>query len=467
MISASNNPMGITRLPIILLALDIVGFAGAFNLSFRYAIAEWLGGFYAPLAGILALQLAICYVLGLYAVNEHASRFVLLTRTVFAVVVAGVLTAGIVYITETRDTERLFFRGVLPGGFVLFLIWAAFSRYWIAGWVTRMARRIRWVVLTDFKPGGFLNKDLSVITRYGDTTILVDDFEKVQNLPDELRERVAGEFHELHKLAGNKWSGMIVAVHGDLPEKVLGQIMELRLKGLRIYDLTDFYEKFLQKVPVLHLRDNWFALSHGFDLLHHDVELKIKRLLDLLLAAILIVVASPLMVLAALAIKLDRQENAKGPVFYRQLRTGVNGEEFYIVKLRTMVNNAESGGAQWTAHNDSRITLVGRYLRAWRFDEIPQLWNVCKGEMSFVGPRPERPDFNKQLENEIPYYDLRHLVKPGITGWAQVMYGYGASTEDALEKLQYDIYYIKNYSLLLDLLIVLKTLGVMLSRKGR
>jgi exopolysaccharide biosynthesis polyprenyl glycosylphosphotransferase len=462
-----DMPLGLSRLSIALLLLDVVGFTLAFNLSFRYAIAEWLGWFYLPLAGILALQLMTFYVLGLYSIAEHASRFELLIRTGFAVVVAGVMTAGLVYITESWDTERLFFRGVLPGGFVMFLVWAAAFRYAAVAWATRMARRIRWLVLTDLKPGGQLDRELVVISGFGDMTVLVDDPNKAETLPEAMRKRIAGGFDQLSILADRKWSGLIIAAQGNLPESLLERIMELRLGGLRIYDLTDFYERFLQKVPVLYLRDNWFVLSHGFDLLHHDVELKIKRLLDLMLAGVFLVLALPLMIGAAVAIKLDRRGSARGPVFYRQLRTGSNGSEFYIIKLRTMVTNAESGGAQWAAQNDNRVTRVGRYLRASRLDELPQLWNVLRGEMSFIGPRPERPDFNRELEKEIPYYDLRHLVKPGITGWAQVMYDYGASKEDAMEKLQYDIYYIKNYSLLLDLLIVLKTLRVMLGRRGR
>src|SRR5262249_29655017 len=160
----------------------------------------------------------------------------------------------------------------------------------------------------------------------------------------------------------------------------------------------------------------------------------------------LMVALSPLMLVTAIAIKLD----SKGPVFYRQSRTGLNGVTFILYKFRTMVEDAEKSGARWAEENDPRVTRVGRFLRATRIDELPQLWNVLLGQMSFIGPRPERPDFNSELEAAIPYYDLRHLVKPGITGWAQVLYPYGASVEDAREKLQYDLYYIKNYSVMLD-----------------
>jgi len=160
------------------------------------------------------------------------------------------------------------------------------------------------------------------------------------------------------------------------------------------------------------------------------------------------------MLIAAIAIKLD----TRGPVFYSQTRTGLSGVTFRLYKFRTMVKDAEKSGPRWTKKDDPRITRVGRFLRSTRIDELPQLWNVLLGEMSFIGPRPERPDFNAELEAAIPYYDLRHLVKPGITGWAQVLYPYGASVEDAREKLQYDLYYIKNYSVMLDLVILIRTL---------
>jgi len=450
-----------------LFALDVIGFVVAFNLSYRYAIALWLGWRSLPLFGILAVQLMTFYVLDLYTVDDRASRLDILSKTAFGVVAAGVIIAGIVYITETRETVPLFFRGVLPGGFVLFLLWALLIRYLGTLWIHRVARWIRWLVVSDVKPDSPLCKDIAMIDGMGEMSILIDNEQKRESLPEPIRKNISGGFEKLATEGDGNWTGIIIATEGTLPKDLLRRIMELRLGGVRIYDLTDFYERFMQKVPVLHLRDNWFALSHGFDLLHHGVELKIKRLLDLALACTFLIVALPVMAAVAVAIVLDRRGNSKGPVLYRQLRTGVNGTPFYIYKFRTMVSDAESGGAQWAEQNDSRITRVGRVLRKTRLDELPQLWNVLKGEMSFIGPRPERPDFNRELEKVIPYYDLRHLVKPGITGWAQVMYVYGSSTEDALEKLQYDIYYIKNYSLLLDFFIVLKTFRVMLGRRGR
>jgi exopolysaccharide biosynthesis polyprenyl glycosylphosphotransferase len=172
---------------------------------------------------------------------------------------------------------------------------------------------------------------------------------------------------------------------------------------------------------------------------------------------------APIMLLAAIAIKLD----SPGSVFYSQTRTGLNGETFKVYKFRSMYQDAEKRGAQWASEQDPRITRVGRWLRILRIDELPQIWNVLRGDMSLIGPRPERPEFDIKLSEAIPYYNLRYLVKPGITGWAQVMYPYGASIEDAYEKFAYDLYYIKNFSFWLDIAITLKTVRVVLLGKGR
>jgi lipopolysaccharide/colanic/teichoic acid biosynthesis glycosyltransferase len=169
------------------------------------------------------------------------------------------------------------------------------------------------------------------------------------------------------------------------------------------------------------------------------------------------------MLVTALLIKIE----SPGDILFRQIRTGKDGEPFSIFKFRSMRSDAEKDGAQWASKNDQRVTRVGKFIRLTRIDELPQLLNIFRGEMSFIGPRPERPEFNTLLEKEIPYYEMRHLVNPGLTGWAQVLYPYGASVEDSKEKLQYELYYIKNYSLLLDLQIVLKTVGVVLLGRGR
>ena len=369
--------------------------------------------------------------------------------------------------TKLIDTERLFFRSVLAGGLTVFLPWTVVIRYCALSRVRKLVKQVRWLVVTDVDPDCALGRDIAAINEKGSTAIVVPELDGKGDTSRWLDTNVVGTYDSFDKLAKETWSGVVIATEGSLPDKMVRRVMELRFSGVRVYDLTDFYEEFMQKVPILHLRDNWFALSHGFDLLHHNMQMRIKRVLDVVFSLVLFLIASPLMLLVAIAIKLDCKGDSKGPVIYKQLRTGLNGTDFYIFKFRTMIKDSETEGPQWAARNDSRVTLVGRFLRRSRLDELPQLWNVLRGEMSFIGPRPERPDFNRKLEQVIPYYDLRHLIKPGIAGWAQVKYDYGSSTQDALEKLQYDIFYIKNYSLLLDLFIFFKTIRVVLGRQGR
>jgi exopolysaccharide biosynthesis polyprenyl glycosylphosphotransferase len=188
-----------------------------------------------------------------------------------------------------------------------------------------------------------------------------------------------------------------------------------------------------------------------------------KRTLDVLTAAAGLIIATPVLLVVALLVKVT----SRGPVLYHQQRVGQHGRTFTVHKFRSMRADAEAKtGAVWAASNDSRVTPIGRLLRKSRLDELPQLWNVLRGEMSFVGPRPERPEFVRQLTEQIPYYGQRHVVRPGLTGWAQVRYSYGASTEDALQKLQYDLYYIKNLSISLDLFIIFSTIKTVVLRKG-
>jgi exopolysaccharide biosynthesis polyprenyl glycosylphosphotransferase len=208
---------------------------------------------------------------------------------------------------------------------------------------------------------------------------------------------------------------------------------------------------------------SWFATSADFGLLHQEIPLRIKRTIDVLGALIGILLLGWLMLLILILVKLQDG----GSAIYKQKRVGVNDRSFSLYKFRTMVIDAEKDGAQWTVKGDSRITRLGKYLRAARLDELPQLFNVLRGDMSLIGPRPERPSFVAQLEEKIPFYSYRHAVKPGITGWAQVMYPYGASEEDAERKLEYDLYYIRHFTLMLDMFIVLRTLRVVFFGKGR
>ncbi len=244
---------------------------------------------------------------------------------------------------------------------------------------------------------------------------------------------------------------------GSLP---VDQLLLCRLRGIKVDDGVTFHEHLTGKLCVESLHPSSVIFSNGNSGRLYTYHL--KRVFDILAALFGLLFFGPIFTLIAIAIKLD----SKGPVFYMQERVGRDGTVFNLLKFRSMVVDAEQDGPIWAVENDRRVTRVGRFIRKLRFDEIPQLINVLKGEMSIVGPRPERPFFVKKLEREIPFYDYRHMVKPGITGWAQILYPYGATREDAIEKLKYDLYYIKNISPVLDLRIISETVKIVLFGKG-
>jgi exopolysaccharide biosynthesis polyprenyl glycosylphosphotransferase len=239
------------------------------------------------------------------------------------------------------------------------------------------------------------------------------------------------------------------------------QLLAMKSNGVMIQDGTEVYEAITGKVPIESLRLEWLLFSRGFRV--SRALLICTRSICILVAVLGLLLCLPLIPLIAFAIWLT----SPGPVFYRQPRVGRNGSVFDCYKFRTMCSDAEADtGPTWAADSDPRITSVGKFLRRTRLDEIPQLWNVLKGDMSLIGPRPERPEFVQWLDNEIPYYRLRHTVRPGITGWAQIRYRYGNSIEDVKEKLRYDLFYVKNMSPGLDLLILFHTVKIILLGRG-
>ncbi|HHJ17654.1 MAG TPA: TIGR03013 family PEP-CTERM/XrtA system glycosyltransferase [Gammaproteobacteria bacterium] len=256
---------------------------------------------------------------------------------------------------------------------------------------------------------------------------------------------------------------IVIAVDDRRREFPLDELLDCKMDGTEVTDILTFFEREIGKVRLDLLNPSWMIFSDGFaqDTLRETT----KRGFDLLAAMILLLLGWPAMLLVALAIFIE--SGGRGPILYRQTRLGKNGKPFEVLKFRSMKTDAEQDGkAQWAQLNDSRITRVGAFIRKYRLDELPQIFNVLRGEMSFVGPRPERPEFVEDLSNNIPYYTERHRVKPGLSGWAQLCYPYGSSENDAFEKLQYDLYYVKNHSLLLDINILLQTVEVVLFGKG-
>jgi sugar transferase (PEP-CTERM system associated) len=273
---------------------------------------------------------------------------------------------------------------------------------------------------------------------------------------------VIGAIDDIPAIAAERRVSRVVVSVADARGKLpMDKLLQMKLSGVQFDHLASVYEEYTGKIAIENLRPSWFIFSSGFQ--KKEWLLATKRVFDILAAGLGLLIGLPLMLLVALAVKLT----SKGPILYHQTRVGQQGRHFVIHKFRSMRADAEAGtGAVWASKADSRVTPVGGFLRRTRLDELPQLWNVLVGEMSLVGPRPERPEFVEDLTRQIPFYGERHIVKPGVTGWAQVRYTYGASVEDALQKLQYDLFYVKNFTIALDLLIVFNTVKTVLLRRG-
>lgn len=262
-------------------------------------------------------------------------------------------------------------------------------------------------------------------------------------------------------VASRRVDRILLSGTDDCSQSYFRELVTVRAMGVPIEDCHSFYERLVSKIAITDLPPEWIALSEGFR--RDCIVLAAKRVIDVIVAFVGLLLAMPLALMTALAIKLE----SSGPIFYRQERVGQNEKHFTLFKFRSMTQDAEAKvGPVWATENDPRVTRVGAIIRKLRIDEIPQMINVLKGEMSFVGPRPERPFFVERLKQNIPYYDLRHSVKPGITGWAQISYRYGDSEQDAVEKLQYDLYYIKHMSPVFDLQIIFESFKVILFGSG-
>jgi len=261
----------------------------------------------------------------------------------------------------------------------------------------------------------------------------------------------------------NEVDEIVLAIEDRRKNFPMQELLDCRMSGIDVIDMASFFERETGKIKLDLLQPSWFILGKGFK--KSVLDNYLKRLFDIVVSLVLLLITWPIMVLTVLAIKLEDGKSAS--IIYRQIRVGEDGKPYYVLKFRSMREDAEKAGkAKWADKHDSRITRLGAFIRKTRIDELPQIFNVLKGDMSFVGPRPERPEFVVKLSEKIPYYSERHRVKPGITGWAQICYPYGSSDKDAVEKLQYDLYYVKNYSLFMDFLIMLQTAEVIIFGKG-
>jgi sugar transferase (PEP-CTERM system associated) len=280
------------------------------------------------------------------------------------------------------------------------------------------------------------------------------DRDKMEKSFPEKKIKILGTSDQLLTFAEKHRIDQIVLAFGEKENpRLTKDILSARLKGIEVIDMPNMYQTLKNRIPINYIDENWFLKEKGFEHSTNILVIKVKRLIDIIVSSIILLISLPLWPLIALFIKI----NSRGPVFYVQKRVGKNESLFPLYKFRSMIDKAEEEKAVWADENDKRITLVGKILRKLHLDELPQFWNVIKGEMSLVGPRPERPQFVEELKKKIPYYSLRHFMKPGITGWAQVNYPYASSLKDSQEKMEYDLYYVYHMNLLFDVRILLKT----------
>ena len=288
----------------------------------------------------------------------------------------------------------------------------------------------------------------------------------ISNNKSRATEYLIGSYEQMEEIIYQKKIDILVIVK-DIKspgfKKYMKRIFDLKINGLKIMNYEEFNEDIQKKIDINKINEEWLLQSNGFDILNNEVQKNIKRGMDLMLALVLMVILSPLALIVSIIIKLE----SKGPVIFKQMRIGENMRPFKVYKFRSMKLHDPEKYSKYTLDNDSRVTKFGKFIRKTRIDELPQLWNILKGTMSFVGPRPEWDILAKDYARQINYYNLRHLIKPGITGWAQVMFPYGESLDDAKKKLEYDLYYLKHQDFILDVLVVVKTAKAVFFGKGK
>jgi exopolysaccharide biosynthesis polyprenyl glycosylphosphotransferase len=443
---------------------DIFGLFVCLGISSYGTLDHPLIGFDPFVYGFILLTLTGMYLLNTYHPEKEIAGLQAPTRILISSLIVAIITSVLINLSGNWEGNSVGMRGILLVSLGIFTIWAMILRIWAFNWWRSQAQQSRWLMLGANNHAIKFAQMFLTQNPLGRLVILTETGQHIPELAEiEPQLSHEGSLNDLSYWSHQPLSGVVVGTQKGLSDQQVHSLMQLRLKGIPVYRLPDIWETLCYKLPSSLLEDEWFAFSSGFNLVFCGHSLKIKGVMDIIVTCLLSLLVSPLMIFVGLIIKLD----SPGPIFYSQLRTGLYGKPFRVYKFRSMYQDAEKRGAQWASQRDPRITRVGYWLRVLRIDELPQIWNVLCGEMSLIGPRPERPEFDVKLKEAIPYYEMRYLVKPGITGWAQVLYPYGSSLEDAYEKLSYDLYYIKNYSLWLDIVIVLKTIRVVLLGKGR
>ncbi|RJQ35646.1 exopolysaccharide biosynthesis polyprenyl glycosylphosphotransferase [Candidatus Parcubacteria bacterium] len=407
----------------------------------------------APFSLVFAVWVLVFFINRLYEIRRMKKDFEFYGQLIQNLVINALLAVLIFYTIVGR------FSDIRPQTIllILLLIFTALFLLW---------RKIFYTVIS----GKALQNNLAIIGISPESLLLAEEIITQPELSYKLQLIVNPDYSEIpekfqivniskdlsdlkNTLIKNKINTVVAVSNPRYSPEVARYLFESINLKIQYFNLTDFYEKITGKIPTTALERNWFL--ENISQKNNQFFVIAKRLIDIFFASLFGLISLILLPIIALLIKIE----SKGPLIYKQERVGLANKIFTVYKFRSMVSNAEKDGAQWAQKNDARITKIGKLMRKTRLDEIPQFWNIIIGNMSFVGPRPERPEFVEQLIKEVPYYNERHLVKPGLSGWAQINYPYGASVEDAKQKLQYDLFYIKNQSIALDVSIILKTIN--------
>ena len=446
-----------------LLIHDVIALGASIMVAYRirleYApptIVEW------HVLGVVMSIITVLYLSNSYHVVRGGSSARLALRAFIAVGLAGVVISAVAYIAEPARSVTFFWQGNLSLSLFIFAAWSSLVRYLLSMAYQRWSTTRCWLVIVDHEHSVELERIRAASDGIRIETIDLEDLAKPATRLNQVEGKIVIQTGE-RIWYQNEAEGLVVDSTGRLHAELIRDLIMARLAGVHVLNYAEFFEEHFSLIPILDAQGLWPIFSEGFALQPGRVNWRIKRALDFTFATLVFIAVSPIVVLLMVLVWIT----SPGPALFVQERIGLAGKKFKLFKLRTMIVHAPDVGQRWTAKQDERITPIGRVLRRYRLDEFPQLINVIRGEMSLVGPRPEQPDIVSELEAEIPFYDVRHIVKPGISGWAQVNYPYGSSVSDARRKLEYDLYYMKHYSFFLDLYVVVRTLHVVVSSGGR
>ncbi|MFA7587203.1 MAG: TIGR03013 family XrtA/PEP-CTERM system glycosyltransferase [Novosphingobium sp.] len=441
--------------------IDLILLISAGELAWRVRAGQIgmevgsLAGRLWPHMGFAAMILTAMIAVGVYGSDSLRSMRFATARLLVAISLGIIALSFVDFLLGGGN----FWRSTLAYAMALAVVLLVLNRLVIGGMLGVNAFRRRVLVLG----AGARAQRLRQLGERPESGFVIVGYLAMSEAPPVVEEAISRTaIHNLTRYVENLGvSEVVLALEERRNALPLKDLLRIKTAGVHVNEFSSFLERETGRVDLETVNPSWLIFSDGFSS-GRAISGAAKRLFDVLASSLLLAFTAPVIVLFALLVKFD----SKGPAFFRQQRVGLFGETFELIKLRSMRIDAEAAGAQWAIRDDPRVTRIGRFIRKTRIDELPQTWSVLKGEMSFVGPRPERPEFVAGLEDQIRYYAERHMVKPGITGWAQINYPYGASIDDSRHKLEYDLYYAKNYTPFLDLLILLQTLRVVLWHEG-